>query len=175
MAKFKGKYRIESTRLPDWDYAGHGWYFVTLCAWDHICFFGEIVDGEMRLSPIGEIVAQEWQRTPLVRSNVKLDEWVIMPNHLHGIIAIMGPSERVGEAVPAPSQLRSRSLGATIGQVKSVCTKRIWAEGYTDFAWQSRFHDHIIRDEGALARMREYIADNVAKWELDRYHPVQLR
>jgi REP element-mobilizing transposase RayT len=94
MTKFKDKYRVESTRLPGWDYAGAGWYFVTICTWNRECLFGEIVDGEMRLSSIGEIVAEEWQKTPDIRPNVVLDEWVIMPNHLHGIIVILEPRDR---------------------------------------------------------------------------------
>ena len=91
MAKYKDRYRVESARLPGWDYHAAGWYFVTLCTRDRVPFFGEIVDGEMVLSSIGRIVAEEWQRTPEIRSNVILDEWVVMPNHLHGILVIVAP------------------------------------------------------------------------------------
>lgn len=72
----------------NWDYTSSGYYYVTLCTKDRWPFFGEIVGGQMILSPIGKIVDEEWRRTPSVRSNVSLDEWVIMPNHLHGIIVI---------------------------------------------------------------------------------------
>jgi putative transposase len=167
MTKFKGKYRVESTRLPGWDYAGAGWYFVTICTRNRECLFGDIVDGEMHLSSIGEIVAEEWQKTPDIRPNVVLDEWVIMPNHLHGIIII---ERDVSTTTTTPSRLKAGSLGAIIGQVKSICTKRIWAIGHTDFAWQARFYDHIIRNEASLKRIREYIVNNPAKWKEDRYY-----
>jgi putative transposase len=190
MTKFKDKYRVESTRLPGWDYAGAGWYFVTICTRNRECLFGEIVDGEMRLSSIGEIVAEEWQKTPDIRPNVVLDEWVIMPNHLHGIIVILEPRDRtvvetsrqpvvetsrrdVSTTTPTTTpRLKAGSLGAIIGQIKSVCTKRIWAAGHTGFRWQSRFYDHIIRDEGALQRIREYIVNNPANWAEDRINPA---
>lgn len=71
-------------------------------------------------------------------------------------------------------RLQSNSLGSIIGQFKSVCTKQIWADGYTDFRWQSRFHDHIIRDEESLNRIREYIINNPMKWEEDEHHPANF-
>ncbi|MDW8327944.1 MAG: transposase, partial [Anaerolineales bacterium] len=85
---FGNRYRVETTRLRNWDYSAGGYYFVTLCTWQRRCLFGEVVDGEVRLSPAGEIVADEWQKTPAIRSNVALDAWIIMPNHLHGILVI---------------------------------------------------------------------------------------
>jgi hypothetical protein len=88
MTLFKGKYRVESTRLRGWDYASAGWYFVTLCTRNRECVWGEVVNGAVRLSPMGEIVAEEWRKTEQIRANVALDEWVIMPNHVHGIIVI---------------------------------------------------------------------------------------
>jgi len=175
MTKFRDRYRIESTRLPGWDYAGAGWYFVTLCTKNRICFFGDVIDGVMHLSPIGEILAEEWQKTPQIRPKVRLDEWVIMPNHLHGIIVIEPVVvETPRRGVSTASRLKAGSLGAIIGQIKSICTKRIWAAGYTDFAWQARFYDHIIRDESSLVRIREYIVNNPAKWQEDRYYAGNL-
>ncbi len=88
MSLFQNQYRIESARLQGWDYSRAGLYFITICAHDRAHFFGEISAGEMKLSPIGEIVAEEWQKTPQIRSNVELDAWVVMPNHLHGIVGI---------------------------------------------------------------------------------------
>ncbi|MBI3742464.1 MAG: transposase [Chloroflexi bacterium] len=189
MTLYKGKYRIESTRLKGWDYSSAGFYFVTICARDRECFFGEVVDEEMRLSPIGKIVADEWQKTPIIRANVTLDEWVVMPNHLHGIIVINGAmveTSRRGVStprdVPTPrgvatknkSQLKPNLLGSMIGQFKSVCTKRIWAQGFSNFGWQERYHDHIIRNERALENIRNYIRANPAKWETDRNNRINL-
>ena len=181
MTKFMDQYRTESTRLPGWDYASAGWYFVTFCTRGHTYFLGEVAQGDMRLSPIGEIVAEEWQKTPQIRPNVMLDEWIIMPNHVHGIVAITGTAavetaavETARRAVSTTAQLKPGSLGAIIGQVKSICTKRIWAAGCTDFAWQTRFYDHIIRDEASLHRIRAYIANNPAQWEQDKNNPANL-
>jgi REP element-mobilizing transposase RayT len=92
MTLFKNKYRIESTRLKGWDYSAAGYYFVTICTKERRCFFGDVVNGEMVLSPIGEIVAEEWQKTAQIRPNVAMDVWIIMPNHVHGIIVIYTPN-----------------------------------------------------------------------------------
>jgi len=85
---FKNKYRVESTRLPGWDYGQAGYYSVTICTKDREHFFGEIVQDEIQLSPVGEIVAYEWAKTETIRSNVLLDEGIIMPNHMHMIVLI---------------------------------------------------------------------------------------
>ena len=177
MSLFQNQYRIESTRLREWDYSRAGLYFVTICTRDRAHFFGEIVAGEMQLSSIGGIVAEEWQKTTQIRPNVELDASVVMPNHLHGIVAITYQIPNVetfrrNVSTPAPNaptaRLQPNSLGSIIGQFKSVCTKRIWAAGFRDFAWQTRFYDHIIRDEKSLHKIREYIINNVGRWEQDR-------
>ncbi|MGH3087679.1 MAG: transposase [Rubrobacteraceae bacterium] len=96
--------------------------------------------------------------TDTIRPNTTLDKWVIMPNHLHAIIVF--------------AAISSGSLGSIIGQFKSVCTKRIRAEGLHDFSWQSRFYDRIIRGERELDNVRQYITDNPAKWDMDRENPA---
>jgi putative transposase len=253
---FKGKYRVETARLQNWDYASAGWYFVTVCTRNRVCFFGEVTEGQIRLSAIGQIVAEEWQKTAEVRDAVTLDEWVVLPNHLHGIIVISGgvtPSSVGTEGVPgappdgrasavssvrgqagggrmetghrpvstagandgadatvppamaaaaigagtetghrpvsttggvddstmlmtdrwaAASNLRPGSLGAIVGQFKAACTRRIWAQGCADFAWQPRFYDHVIRDDQSLAAIRTYIRNNPLRWELDEENPA---
>ena len=184
MTLFKGKYRVESTRLRGWDYASAGWYFVTLCTRNRECVWGEVVNGAVRLSPMGEIVAEEWRKTEQIRANVALDEWVIMPNHVHGIIVIKNNPIVETPHVETPhvetprrgvSTLKPDSLGSIIGQIKSVCTKRIWAAGFTDFNWQARFYDHIIRSEQSLKAIREYIANNPLNWESDKDNVEGLR
>ena len=170
MERFKGKYRIPSARLPGWDYASPGYYFVTIVTHGRIPYFGDIADGKMRLSPIGEIVADEWRKTPRIRPNVQLDEWVVMPNHIHGIIVI-NPTDDRGVSTPTKNQKwKPNSLGSIINQFKSTCTKRIRAMGYPEFAWQSRFYDHIIRDEKSLQQIRTYICSNPLQWEKDTVH-----
>ena len=114
--------------------------------------------------------------------------WCVMPNHVHGIIVITETPNRAGVVVetsrrgvstttttaPNAPRLRAGSLGAIIGQIKSVCTKRIRAAGYADFAWQPRFYDHIIRDDASLHRIRRYIAHNPGGWQQDRNNPANL-
>ena len=90
MTLFKDKYRIESIRLPGYDYSQPGAYFITICTHNRQCLFGEIVNGEMILNEFGELVKNEWQKTGIIRPNINIDTFVVMPNHLHGIIIING-------------------------------------------------------------------------------------
>ena len=190
MTLFKNRYRVESARLPRYDYTSPGRYFVTICTHDKACHFGDVVNGRMCLSPIGEIVADEWRKAPKVRPNVILDSWVVMPNHLHGIIVIdemktsvethgdgnvsVETTQRV-VSTTTKTTLQRNSLGAIIGQFKSKCTKRIHAAGFGEFSWQARFHDHIVRDGSDLDRIRQYILDNPADWSKDDNYPRNIR
>jgi REP element-mobilizing transposase RayT len=170
MSLFQNQYRVASTRLKGWDYSQAGGYFVTICTANRGCYFGHIDDGQMRLSPIGDVVAAEWQRTAEVRPQVILDAWVVMPNHLHGIIVIQNDEVAATNSAESAGSLRPGSVGAIIGQIKSVCKKRIRAMGAQTFDWQPRFHDHIVRDDKDLARIREYIMNNPVQWELDELY-----
>ena len=119
---------------------------------------------------------EEWRRTATVRQQVGLDEFVIMPNHLHGILVFTGDHKKTSyRDVSTKSRLRAQSLGAIIGQFKSVCTKRIRESGFSQFSWQSNFYEHIIRDEASLEKIRHYIVDNPAKWELDADNPKNFK
>lgn len=187
---FRGKYRCESARLRGFDYSSPGSYFVTIDTKWMMCWFGDVVGGKMRLSEIGEIVTDEWQKTSVIRTTVTLDESQIMPNHFHGIVTIhetesaarsgqipfvnwdramvvpgVKPVETTRRVVSTDKpRLKPNSLGSIIGQFKSACTKRIHAAGYTDFQWQERFWDRIVRDRDALERIRTYIRENPKKW-----------
>jgi putative transposase len=181
--RFGNRYRVGSARLRGWDYRSTGWYFVTICTRDRRCWFGDVMDGQVRLSEVGTIVAEEWLNTEKIRPNVVLDRWVIMPNHLHSIVVITndlvspsGPpiSTPVGSENPQPARLQSGSLGSIVGQFKSVCTKRIRAKGFDNFVGQSRFYDHIIRSQRALDNIRRYIDDNPSRWETDKENPINL-
>jgi REP element-mobilizing transposase RayT len=179
MTLFKDKYRVETTRLAGWDYRSAGYYFVTICTHDRACYLGEIRDGTMLLSHQGEIVAEEWRQTGILRGNVILDEWVIMPNHFHAIIAITADFAPCLDVKPplvclGVTGLKSGSLGAIINQFKSVCTKQIRAAGH-DFGWQARYYEQIIRDEKSLHGIREYIVNNPLKWETDKDHSDEQR
>ena len=179
MALFKDTYRIESARHPTWNYRSPGWYFVTICTHERIHFFGSIRNGIMGLSEAGCVVAEEWQRTPQVRPYVVLDAWVVMPNHFHGLIGIRSDSPGVSPNVETPRRgvstdktptLHAHSLGAIIGQIKSACTKRIRRTGQPDFAWQSRYHDRIVRNKREFHAIRRYIVNNPAQWTQDRLY-----
>ena len=177
MTLFKGKYRIESARSPVWDYSSPGAYFVTICTKGMQCWFGDVFDGRMQLSPLGGIVAEEWRKTEQIRPTVTLDKWTVMPNHLHGIVVINEiPSvvETTRRVVSTRKTLKPNSVGSIIGQFKSASTKRIHASGYPEFAWQPRYYDHIIRNEKSFNKIREYIANNGVRWEFDRNHPSGL-
>ncbi|MBC7263399.1 MAG: transposase [Chloroflexi bacterium] len=172
------KHHRRSIRLKGYDYTQPGAYFITLVAHQHEMLFGEVVDGEMILSEYGRIVAEEWERTALVRPYVQLDEFVVMPNHIHGIVWIVddavGATRRVAPTANGyPTGLVSKSLGAIVAQFKSIVTKRIaktrGAPGTP--VWQRNYWEHIIRNEAALDRIREYILTNPLRWVLDRENP----
>lgn len=188
MELFRGKYRIRSARLKGFDYSSPGSYFVTICTGWMISWFGNVVDQLMKLSEAGEIVADEWQKTSMIRPTVTLDEWQIMPNHFHGIL-IIHESESAARSGRIPfvnwdramvvqkpvetthrvvSTLKPNSLGSIMGQFKSACTTRIRDGGHRDFEWQERFWDHIIRDQDELDRIRTYIRQNPMRWQQGR-------
>ena len=130
------------------------------------------------MNNLGNIVEEEWLKTKEIRDIVELDYYVIMPNHLHGILIVkdVETSRRDVSRVietgqrPVSTQLKPNSLGSIIGQFKSVCTKRIHKIGLDQFNWQPRFYDHIIRNENDLRRIRTYIKNNPLQWELDEYY-----
>jgi REP-associated tyrosine transposase len=158
---FRNRYRSPSARLVGWDYGRGGSYCVTICTQNRDCCFGEVQEGKMISSPEGQIVAEEWDEAARRRPYLHLDAWIVMPNHFHGILFIDPP----GLAD------RARPLGSMIGHFKGACSRRIWAEGRNDFAWQDRFFDQIIRDEESLIRFRKYIVENPLHWEKDKHHP----
>lgn len=187
MTLFKNQYRIESARLKEWDYSRYGYYFVTICTKDKQYSFGDIVGDKMKLSEIGKIVAGEWRKTESIRNYAKLDEWVIMPNHLHGIIIIQNDDKNVethGHASQSPhiacgdafdASLRKDNLSNIIRGFKSATVKKAHQKGFTNFAWQSRFYDHIIRNEKELHDIRQYIVNNPLKWQLDEENQNNIK
>lgn len=168
-----------SIRLKGYDYSQAGAYFVTLCTHNRECLFGKIVDGEMRLNELGHIVCEEWLRSAEIRPEIMLDAFVVMPNHLHGIV-IFTPVGAHGRAPlpspsPQPPHRKPRSLGSFIAGFKSVVTKRINQTRQTPGipVWQRNYYEHIIRNQESLARIRRYIADNPAKWDVDPENPTR--
>jgi putative transposase len=175
-----------SIRLREYDYTQPGAYFVTICTQERACRFGKMVNGEMRSNALGKIVCEEWFKSADVRPNVALhrDEFVLMPNHIHGIIwivsdddvATVGATRRGAPTTTPPRGPASDSVGAIIGQFKSAATKRINAQRGTPGApvWQRNYYEHIIRDEESLNRIRQYILDNPRRWAYDRNNPAAV-
>ena len=179
--KFKNKYRIPSTRLQTWDYSSDGWYFVTICTKNHENLFGEIKDERMVLNEFGKIIKEEWLKSEKIRHEICLDFFVIMPNHLHGIVIINQPTTDDNNNVyPKPCVVVEthgraslhktssgnktfyrppKSLSSFVAGFKSITTKIINLITNTpgNPVWQPRFYDEIIRNEIALKEIRQYI------------------
>lgn len=166
------KHRRHSIRLKDYDYSQAGAYFITICTRSRKLIFGDVVEGEMRLNEYGRVVETEWIKTADIRKNVELDVFVVMPNHFHGVIIISGKGDPSGRpyAPSSPHGSPSGSLGAIIGQFKSAASKRINKLRGTPGTpiWQRSYYEHVIRNEDDLAEIREYIMNNLMKWELDK-------
>ena len=168
-----------SSRLQGYDYRKDGVYFVTVCAYRHAKLFGTIDDGLMTPNIIGKMIVEEWHRTAELRPNVELDAFVVMPNHIHGIIVISNSDGRAFQR-NAPTEphvkpnrtLQARSLGAIVGRFKGKVSKRAHElPNCRDLVvWQRNYHDHIIRNEKSLQAIREYIATNPARWAEDSYY-----
>ncbi|MDO8446369.1 MAG: transposase [Deltaproteobacteria bacterium] len=181
-------HRRRSIRLKGYDYSKAGVYFVTVCAWQRGCLFGEIVDGKTRFNEYGRIVENEWLITPNVRDNVELDYYIVMPNHFHGILIIndVGATRWVAQGITsheraihriAPTKtLKSNTIGSIMGQFKSIVTKRIneLRDNLGCPLWQRNYYEHIIRSDDELNRTRQYIIDNPLKWELDEENPANI-
>ena len=166
--RFKNKYRIPSTRLQNWDYSSSGWYYVTICTKDRICYFGSITNRKINLSDIGKIAKQYWKEIPDHFNNIILEEYTIMPNHIHGIIIIQNNVE-TGHA-PSLQIKNKHTLGNIIGSFKSASANEIHRKDH-NFSWQSRFYDHIVRETQSLNKIRWYIQNNHLKWDEDEENP----
>jgi putative transposase len=163
MTLYKNKFRIESSRLKDWDYSTPWWYYVTICTKNFKSWFGEIIKGKMALNDFGNYVENKWKEIPMHYHLVEFDYHVTMPNHFHSIIIT-----KEVETGHAPSlQMQGPSLGNIVGGFKSSISKWAHKNNHVNFKWQQRFYDHIIRNENDLRRIRTYIKNNPIKWELD--------
>jgi REP element-mobilizing transposase RayT len=173
-----------SIRLKGYDYSQAGAYFVTLVTNKRDQIFGKIVNGEMQLSKEGQIVAYHWNLIPAHFPAAKLDKWVIMPNHLHGIIILRtgeasanrlneDPESWAADASPQrPIGTVTGSLGAILQNFKSVSTRKInQAEASPGVRlWQRNYYEHIIRNETEWQRIRDYIQVNPLHWQEDQLH-----
>jgi REP element-mobilizing transposase RayT len=197
--KFQNKYRIPSARLQHWDYGNNGAYFITICTKNREHFFGEISDKKMQLNDIGKLAEQFWMDIPNHFPFVELGNFVIMPNHTHGILIInkkndanIGDDKNIGDYLHTVQTLQCNvsadaadateknqtmanispkpgTISTIIRSFKSATTKRARLI-HTNFEWQTRFHDHIIRDTKAFENIQNYIANNPLNWKEDTFY-----
>ena len=202
--KYQNKYRIKSARLEGYDYRQSGLYFITVCTHNREHYFGKIVDNEMQLSNIGILADVFWHEIKNHKNNIELHQFVVMPNHIHGILKIvdggngvgcgydacrddacivstmanpMGQMDGTDESSTNPQQSetnkmaaispKSGSVSRVIGSYKSAVTKHAHRLGY-EFKWQTRFYDHIIRNENDYFRISNYIKNNPHNWNNDK-------
>ena len=186
-ALYMNKYRIGSKRLKGYDYTSPGKYFITICTKNKIPYFGKIENGEMILSKLGKIAEKFWQEIPAHFPFIELDNFIVMPDHMHGIISInTNPDSNIVETMhasflqtnfqnpnkPIAPEIYTNtmennkcispkpgSLGSIIGSYKSAVSKTIHRSN-SDFKWLSRFYDHLIRSDHELSRIRKYIREN---------------
>ena len=168
-------------RLSGYDYGWAGTYFVTICARDRVHLFGEVKRGDMRLNQYGHIAASQWTAVGRRRPGVILDAWVIMPNHMHGIVEVAGNWKRLGtvalfawrgshrrlaHAQTLATGKSCGTLGAVIGSFKSGTTRRINLLRGTPGVgvWQRGYYEHIVGGRDALERVRQYLGNNPARW-----------
>ncbi len=199
MSKFKKQYRIESSRASWWNYAGGGTYFITICTKNKEHFFGKIKNNKMELSQCGVLANVFWHEIKNHTKNVEMGAFVVMPNHIHGILKLKptdivetghalslqcrnnGPFEKTplssNEKSKVPSiqntHYRLRNIGknsvsSIIGSYKSAVTKHANRMGIAN-GWQTRFHDHIIRNDEEYQSINNYIESNVMNWKDDNF------
>ncbi len=182
------KHHREALRLKGYDYTQRGAYYVTICTQRRSCLLGTIKDGEMVLNHAGEMVQKIWNDLSIKCPEMVIDEFIIMPNHVHGIIFIvgaplvgalcvesrMGGQNRAGTR-PAPTA----SLGDIVGIFKSISTHHyainVHTNNWTSFhgkLWQRNYYDHIIRSDNELNRIRQYILNNTLQWDNDENNPI---
>ncbi|MBQ8171959.1 MAG: hypothetical protein IJZ95_08230 [Oscillospiraceae bacterium] len=172
--------RRKKIRLKNYDYSQNGAYFVTICTQNREMLFGDVVDGEMVYSDLGKIAVEEIEHTNIQRrkDDIFISNYVVMPNHVHFIVNIVGTRLAVStkpqfEAFSKPT---AKSLSSVIRSYKSAVTKRIreTAGGHGKpcpyVIWQSRYYEHIIRNEDDFLKISEYIVSNPYRWEEDRFY-----
>jgi len=190
------KHHRRSIRLKGFDYSQEDAYYVTIVAWQRECLFGEVVNGDVKLSPYGEIVQKWWDEIPRHFQNVETGAFVVMPNHVHGIIHIV---ERRG-TVPVPEEYRaneiseeknisSETLGgetpplrkSTLGQIVAYFKYQSTKEmnlfdntGTVTKFWQRNYYEHIIRNDRDLQNKTDYINANPLLWEQDDENPINI-
>jgi putative transposase len=181
------RHHRRSIRLKDYDYSQEGAYFVTICTHCRECLFGKIKHGEMRLNPPGMMAANAWQDLNRRFPDVKIDAYVVMPNHIHGIIWLVGAPlvgaldcaihGAHGDGIRATTRV-APTLGDVMGAFKSITTDKyidgVKRYGWTPFTgrvWQRNYYEHVVHDDRALEAIRDYIEANPSQWANDPENP----
>ena len=186
MKKNNNKYRIESVRLKNWDYRNNGAYFITINTGNRKHFFGEIINSKMQLSPIGEYAENFWMEIPKHFPFVELGNFVVMPNHTHGILIINNTNsvislhcnemdkslqcnDSTGNQYYSDISPKPGSISTIIRSYKSAVSKHARLLN-PEFNWQPKFHDHIIRNSESFERIQNYIENNPYNWKEDKFY-----
>lgn len=159
-----------SIRLKGYDYSKAGLYFITVCVQDRACLLGKIGNGQMILNDAGRMVESQWLALPQRFANVRMHEFAVMPNHFHGILEI------VGETTDTAGDSKNKNVGNMMDAFKSISTveyiRGVQHHGWQRFngkLWQRNYYEHIIRDDQSYQRISEYIHNNPAQWEEDKF------
>lgn len=164
------KHNRKSVRWNNYDYSREGSYFITINTKDKFPYFGEIRNGILCISNLGQIAYNEWLNTLSLRRNIDLGCFVIMPNHIHAIVFINQQILDNNKDENSVAEYKNKfgpqrnNLSSIIRGFKASCTKQIQLCGASEFAWQPRFHDRVIRNYEELIRIEEYIENNIANW-----------
>jgi putative transposase len=167
--KYKGKYRIPSARLATWDYGRNAAYFITICTHQRMHVFGTVVEGQVDLTPLGQTAWDCWYAIPEHFPFVLLDEFVAMPNHVHGIVIIDKQTRNIASLPKNKFGPQSQNLASIVRGFKIGVTKYA-RQHQIAFAWQERYHDQIVRDAAECQRIRKYIVENPQKWAADTFY-----
>ncbi|MFN6232558.1 MAG: transposase [Dolichospermum sp.] len=189
-------HKRQSIRLKGYDYSQSGLYFITICCYQRECLFGNIMNSQIILNNFGQLIKEEWLKSAEIRKEIEFDDFVIMPNHFHGIVIInqeinsdfmkndvdfqdnnvgangRSPLQQIKSSRPKIS-MKPKSISSLIAGFKSATTKKINIIRNTpqNPVWQRNYYDHIIRNDESLARIREYVQNNPLSWENDQLHP----
>ena len=161
-----------SIRLKEFDYTQPGIYFITICTYQRKSTLGNIIDDQMALSEFGKIIVSEWLFLPVRFPHISLDQWVVMPNHLHGIIQINYVQKNVSPISVDKPGSRPGSINAVIQNFKSITTRKINSlrnQKGNPF-WQRNYYEHVVRNEQSLAEIREYVVNNPFRWKIDKLY-----